>query len=796
MRLVIYFTSIVCLCFATALKAQQFVNGDFEGVAHATAQAPEGWTMVSNESPICNASSFQTATIDILSPNGPNSGQGIRGTASSGISFVSGLMAENENNGFLFHEGLKQDVSGFAVGAAYEIEFMQAVVKQSNARDVSGAWEVFVDEESIGVTQISIDTSSSPISLNQIWEARSVSFTATNETHSIAFMPWDNDNFQTFSATSLIQALRMGIDDVRIINCFVPLDLNPNIILCGENDVTTIVPQLPPGTIATWSTGDSSLFINVDEPGTYTLDVLYGGCLGSAETEVIQVDIPNPDLGEDILICEGESVVLSSQYSEGNFLWIGQNSTAPSIEVNTGGNYTINVEQFGCVGSDNVFVEVQVPLTNFDWDEALYLCPNEEIAIEIDEQNLVWDEFGETNNVSITSTGSYSFSFTMDACDISSQIVVLAMDPPQLELGENMVFCESSPQEIEVTLDEFTTVSWSNGSTENQISPNSTAWYSATFSNQCGSTIDSVYVEIQSPIELDLGEDIVVCDNSPQSFEVDPSWTTWWFDGSEGSTFTTTSSGLIGVNQSNTCGTFSDEVNVIYITPPQGLSLPEVGILCSGSEYSIELFVPEGNDLLINGQASNQYSTNEPGTIEVQESNVCGTWSDSFELIQIPFPPPILNDTLVCNRDTLRLFPPELWYVEINDIALIDSLLITEASILEASLELEGCVYEESAFWDFYECSYELAMPNVFTPNQDGDNELFRPLIMTGTVDLELEIYNRWGQLLYHKRGMDSAWDGRLSGDPAPEGIYFYRVRSKDDAGRWYEQSGHLTLLR
>ncbi len=87
-------------------------------------------------------------------------------------------------------------------------------------------------------------------------------------------------------------------------------------------------------------------------------------------------------------------------------------------------------------------------------------------------------------------------------------------------------------------------------------------------------------------------------------------------------------------------------------------------------------------------------------------------------------------------------------------------------------------------------------MPNIFTPNQDGDNESFRPLIMTGTFDLEMEIYNRWGQLLFEKQGLNSSWDGRLAGEEVAEGVYYYVVRSKDARGRWYEDQGMLTLLR
>jgi len=71
--------------------------------------------------------------------------------------------------------------------------------------------------------------------------------------------------------------------------------------------------------------------------------------------------------------------------------------------------------------------------------------------------------------------------------------------------------------------------------------------------------------------------------------------------------------------------------------------------------------------------------------------------------------------------------------------------------------------------------TYEL--PNVYTPNGDGSNDLFTPLMPYNFVeDIELFIYNRWGQVVFQTNDPDINWDGKHkdAGLPVPDGVYYY----------------------
>jgi len=87
-----------------------------------------------------------------------------------------------------------------------------------------------------------------------------------------------------------------------------------------------------------------------------------------------------------------------------------------------------------------------------------------------------------------------------------------------------------------------------------------------------------------------------------------------------------------------------------------------------------------------------------------------------------------------------------------------------------------------------------LDAPNIFTPNNDGQNDMF--IIKTnGYNNFTLDIFNRWGAIVYSVTAKRLQWDGYSSaGIPVPAGVYFYHVTSSDVKG--YKLSGKILLIR
>ncbi len=89
------------------------------------------------------------------------------------------------------------------------------------------------------------------------------------------------------------------------------------------------------------------------------------------------------------------------------------------------------------------------------------------------------------------------------------------------------------------------------------------------------------------------------------------------------------------------------------------------------------------------------------------------------------------------------------------------------------------------------------AMPNAFSPNNDGHNDMFYPLLLNGARVLEFRIYNRWGQMVHNSA---QPWDGTFHSSPQPEGIYVYYIIISVPEGpleqKTVKQEGTVMLLR
>lgn len=138
-------------------------------------------------------------------------------------------------------------------------------------------------------------------------------------------------------------------------------------------------------------------------------------------------------------------------------------------------------------------------------------------------------------------------------------------------------------------------------------------------------------------------------------------------------------------------------------------------------------------------------------------------------------------------------------------------LQVFQTSAMDNNLPVEGGVYayrirameggggynEESLSNEIILSQAPLAwVPNAFTPNRDGKNDGWG--ISTAYVEnIELKLFNRWGQMVWETSDKTSRWDGTYNGTEAPQDVYYYRLTwdgySND---KKFEKTGRVTLIR
>jgi gliding motility-associated-like protein len=106
-----------------------------------------------------------------------------------------------------------------------------------------------------------------------------------------------------------------------------------------------------------------------------------------------------------------------------------------------------------------------------------------------------------------------------------------------------------------------------------------------------------------------------------------------------------------------------------------------------------------------------------------------------------------------------------------------------------------GCT-DTTALSIFADGEVTFTVPNIFTPNNDGSNDVFT-IIGHGLTELHLSIYDRWGLKMYEFDGVHSSWDGRTTaGVEVSDGTYFYMLDAKGATGKDYHQNGSFMIMR
>ena len=102
----------------------------------------------------------------------------------------------------------------------------------------------------------------------------------------------------------------------------------------------------------------------------------------------------------------------------------------------------------------------------------------------------------------------------------------------------------------------------------------------------------------------------------------------------------------------------------------------------------------------------------------------------------------------------------------------------------------QGCSSSDQVFVKLLK---KPAIPNIFSPNNDGIHDKWEISHLASYPGCVVDVYNRYGQLIYHSIGYDKPWDGTVNGKDVPVGTYYYIIDPKN--GR-QKMSGYVDVIR
>jgi gliding motility-associated-like protein len=689
---------------------------------------------------------------------------------------------------------------------------------------------------------------------NYQWQFNGIDVLNANSSTFSAFNP---GNYQviitsgTCIDTSAVMIVSSGISNPPSI-----ASSTGNLSICNGDSLSLFVPNifstyqwLYNGTLIP-NAQDSSFVVTTT--GSYQLIVAdLSGCLDTSAVIVVSTGLINPPIvtsnSGNLSICNGDSLTLFVPGLYNTYQWLLNGNIIPnandsSFVVTTIGNYQLVVEgSSGCIDTSAVIVVstglINPPIVATN-SGSFSICNGVSLTLFVTGlyNSYQWLINGNIipnandSSLIVTSIGNYQLivNQTSGCIDTSvvQQVLISAPNPASISSSNgNFTICENQQINLNVPQN-YTSYQWFNnniliaGATTNSYTTASAgSYYIITqSSNGCYDSSATIQVAvIQTPNPIVSSSSTIICINQTATLQTSDFVSYQWsinntpIANENNINFTTNQAGnyIVTVIDTNGCSGVStptivsiDSVNVFINANAQSYCTGDTALLfASGSNYESLIWSTNfnGNNLL----------TNVPGTYSVIASNALGcTATASYNLSytnQILIHASASDTTFTCD-ETIELYvtgaDTYLWEpsIGLNDSTIYNPIVngLTSFIIYTVTGTKGNCSAVDSVKIAYEACS-SIFIPNAFSPNNDGANDIFR-VLGSNIFEFNLKIYNRWGELVFESNKIDEGWDGKYKGKDVTNGVYVWLLDAKDANGKMInfnnKFSGNLNLFR
>ncbi|HZV71359.1 MAG TPA: gliding motility-associated C-terminal domain-containing protein [Saprospiraceae bacterium] len=587
--------------------------------------------------------------------------------------------------------------------------------------------------------------------------------------------------------------------------------------LCGVNSDTIEVGNLPaapdlhlgidqmlcPGEVITldpgiqnvtylWQDGSSAVTYSATDADTVILTVM-NACGADTDTLEITISTDGPDvnLGSDILACEGDIVTLISDIGGVSYLWQDGSSNA-SFSTAASGTYILQVSNNCGVDKDTVDVVISGTIPQTDLGPDTILCNGSSLLLSSTSDPgtiLVWQDGSSLPTFLVESPGTYILSESNHCgVHIDSIEIMFSADAPIVNLGPDILACEGDVVTLTAGVSGVNYL-WQDGSTTADYSTSVSGSFILEVSNTCGADKDTIDVDIHgTPPSTELGADTTLCTGSSliliSNFDVET--TIEWQDGTSAPTLLVNSAGTYSLLESNHCGDHADTITIDFLDAPSAFDLGSDTILCPGEFIILNAPITSSTIRWQDGSNIPSFIADKSQTYSLEISNDCGLVNDELILSyddripEITLPPV----TFICPDDQVELnvtqpFPANyIWSTGSTlPVIVIDHPGNYSVSIQTLCGGAEG--ETEAMISDSCHAVNSFYIPNIFSPNGDDINDIFT-IKLHDEIELhsmEVSIYDRWGNLVFHSETIPIEWHGDFNGEKLSPGVYVYRIQ-------------------
>lgn len=650
---------------------------------------------------------------------------------------------------------------------------------------------------------------------------------------------------------------KLASNTVELLNYATPyISVQPSTVFCMGDSVELNI-QASGTAFIQWDfpLSGNSMTQYVQNAGTYSCSITSCG-ITSYDTVTLQsINVYAYINQNDTAICFGDTLTLQPAPFNGSATWYPGGIMSNSLDVTTSGvYYMVITDPNGCTAASNAVIvsadTVQGPLMIL---ATTPLCEGEQLMISpvlVSGTAVQWtgpNGFSQTSSDIIIDSiqpqqgGYYVIQITDGACKSepdSIEIVVYDSVP-----GYQIIYSPLCDQDTVLLSASPGLVYQSTWTTPSGLISNDSVliifpydagdagYYLLYVENgTCPPYLDSIYLDAPQTGNVQLNvPDPVACmgDTILVNAIASPGIINWIDTTITGNQFASVNPQQVYCTLTDTggCVFYSDTIFTFFNSPPSVTATDSI-TACIGDNIQLSAVVTPGTLSLVqtewNGPGGFFSSLNQvliqnatlasSGYYLVSvEDSVCEGNTDSV-LVQVNEAPalPQLNSNLpVCFGDTLELAAgftgagTFTWTDPAGNIHAVSNLSVFPASLNDqgiyfAMLSVPGCPSAtDSIIVTFDSCKVAdqgITIPNVFTPNGDGINELFLPDLPEGEDGI-MQICNRWGDKIWQGK-ITAGWNGtNENGEQQPAGVYYFILKPFHDNAVWKIKNGFLELL-
>ena len=489
---------------------------------------------------------------------------------------------------------------------------------------------------------------------------------------------------------------------------------------------------------------DTSAALTFKKTGNTWIKVkLNTGCAIYQDSMLVRIQNASAALalGNDTVLCKGDSILLHAGKGFSAYLW-QDGSTDSTLAIHKPGQYNVQVNSFcGNTMRDTINISTSdIPLLSIGKDSSICLGDTLFISASSGFNVYAWQpltlkpgKFPQevfsipVNNETITVKAT-----TMQGCTAYDTLKLTSIRARSIQLGSDTSFCYQDSIKLSAE-NGYLQYTWSTGSLAPAIIAKKAGvyWVAAKDINGCIAKDTLVVKQVYALPVLNLGNDFNLCKGTQLQLNAGYFNQYFWQDGSLKQYYTVSLPGnyWVKVTDGHQCS-FTDTIALLQILPNPANFLKSTDSICQYEQLQITSSQIYIGYLWSTGATQKDITVSAPGNyiLKVQDINGC------------------------VGKDTIKIIQKK--------------------------------------------CTSGVYIPSAFSPNNDFINDIFKATVYGTVISFHLEIFNRYGEIIFKTADSKTGWNGLINGKPQPNGSFVWQCSYQLPGSAIIYKKGFVTLVR